>query len=226
MPNHSSLANNHPPSTYDLLTQLSVGPSIREVAANLLRSALKEQYPTLTIDPDLAMVITPHWQIVGDDIHSAPAYAESLTSILANQALSPDPVIYIDGEHFLTLEPEAQPAVHLPVKIDAIARLINELSALIFTGFQEQQLDYWNASNGLGGPRWQTLSHSLRKVWNVTAREGWDEHDCAMARTLFHFRSWTSARPWIRSRPTLTWSISMGLSTTSLRTLVYRTSQC
>lgn len=187
MPNHSSLANNHPPSTYDLLTQLSVGPSIREVAANLLRSALKEQYPTLTIDPDLAMVITPHWQIVGDDIHSAPAYAESLTSILANQALSPDPVIYIDGEHFLTLEPEAQPAVHLPVKIDAIARLINELSALIFTGFQEQQLDYWNASNGLGGPRWQTLSHSLRKVWNVTAREGWDEHDCAMARTLFHF---------------------------------------
>jgi hypothetical protein len=186
MPNDSSLTNNHPPSNYELLTQLSVGPSIRDVAANLLRSSLIEQYPTLTIDPDLAMVITPHWRIVGDVIQSAPASAQSLTSILANQAMSPSMVIYIDGEHFLTLEPEAQPAVHLPVKIDAIARLINELSALIFTAFQEQQLDYWNASNGLSGPRWQTLSHSLRKVWNVTTQEGWDEHDCAMARTLFH----------------------------------------
>jgi hypothetical protein len=187
MPNDSPLSNNRPPSSYELLMQLSVGPSIRDVAANLLRSSLMEQYPTLAIDPDLAMVITPHWRIVGDVIQSAPATVQSLTSVLANQALAPEPVIYIDGEHFLTLEPEAKPAVHLPVQIDAIARLINELAALIFTAFQEQQLDYWNASNGLAGPRWQTLSHSLRKVWNVTAQDGWDEHDCAMARTLFHF---------------------------------------
>lgn len=187
MPNDSPAPHNRPPSAYELLMQLSTGPSIREVAANLLRAALKEQYPTLNIEPDLAMVVTPHWRIVGDAIQAAPASTESLTSVLANQALSPEPVIYIDGEHFLTLEPAAQPPDHLPVKIDAIARLVNELSALIFSAFQEQQLDYWNASNGLAGPRWQTLAHSLRNVWNVTAQEGWDEQDCAMARTLFHF---------------------------------------
>jgi len=85
MPNDSPLSNNRPPSSYELLMQLSVGPSIRDVAANLLRSSLMEQYPTLAIDPDLAMVITPHWRIVGDVIQSAPATVQSLTSVLANQ---------------------------------------------------------------------------------------------------------------------------------------------
>lgn len=187
MPTDSIPTSNRPPSTYDLLTQLSTGPSIREVAANLLRAALKEQYPTLNIDPDLATVVTPHWRIADDLIQSTPPAMESLTSVLANQALSPEPVIYIDGEHFLTAQPQAPRAEHLPVKIDAIARLINELAALIFTAYQEQQLDYWNTSNGMSGPRWQLLSHSLRNVWNVTTQEGWDEHDCAMARLLFHF---------------------------------------
>nr|WP_315414030.1 DUF6543 domain-containing protein [uncultured Pseudomonas sp.] len=187
MPTDSIPTNNRPPSTYSLLTQLSTGPSIREVAANLLRAALKEQYPTLNIDPDLATVVTPHWRIVDDLIQSTPPAMESLTSVLANQALSPEPVIYIDGEHFLTAQPEAPRAEHLPVKIDDIARLINELAALIFTAYQEQQLDYWNASSGLTGPRWQLLSHSLRNVWNVTTQEGWDEHDCAMARLLYRF---------------------------------------
>ncbi|WP_256588130.1 hypothetical protein [Pseudomonas sp. LG1D9] len=64
MPNQSptanqSNANNRPPSTYDLLTQLTTGPSSRDVAAATLRSALKEQYPLLDIDPDLAVVVTP-----------------------------------------------------------------------------------------------------------------------------------------------------------------------
>ncbi|MCF5093762.1 hypothetical protein GIW56_10685 [Pseudomonas gessardii] len=187
MPDNSTQDNHHAPSTYELLTQLSTGPTIREVAANLLRSALREQYPTLMIDPDLAMVITPHWRIAPYLIQPAPPSAQSLTSVLARQALSPEPVIYIDGEHYLTLQPDVRPALHLPVKIDAIARLINELSPLIFVAFQEQQLDHWNASNDTTGPRWQRLSQSLRNMWNLTALEGWDEHDCAMARMLFHF---------------------------------------
>ena len=53
-----------------------------------LRSALKELYPTLAIDPDLAMVVTPHWRVVDDQVLSAPAYAMSLTSVLASQMLT------------------------------------------------------------------------------------------------------------------------------------------
>ncbi|SEM61225.1 hypothetical protein SAMN04487857_103197 [Pseudomonas sp. ok272] len=192
MPNDSAVNSlpddtQYPASTYALLTQLTTGPTSREVAATTLRSALKELYPTLDIDPDQAMVVTPGWRIDGDLIRPAPARYESLTSVLARQALSPQPVIYLDGEHFLTQQPDAQPVVHLPVDITAIARLINELSELLSEAFEEQQLDYWNASNADTGPRWQTLSQSLRKVWDVTSVEGWDEHDCAIARALFQF---------------------------------------
>ena len=166
-------------------SQLTTGPTTREVAATTLRSALKELYPTLNIDPDLAVVVSPQWEVIGEAVERAPALVESLTSVLARQALSSDRVTYIDGQHFLTLQPNAAAPVHLAVKIDAIARLINELSGLLFTAFQEQQLDFWNASNGAAGPRWQSFSNALRKVWNLTQEQGLDEHECAMARTVF-----------------------------------------
>ena len=185
MPNDLLNNNHRPPSTYELLTQLTTGPTTHEVAATTLRAALKELYPTLNIDPDLAMVISPRWNVVGSTVEPAPAVLQSLTSVLAHQALSRERVTYIDGEHFLTLQPYAAAPVHLEVKIDAIARLINELSDFLFIAFQEQQLNFWNASNGSSGPRWQTFSNSLRKVWNVTEEQGLDEHQAAMARGVF-----------------------------------------
>ncbi|UOB24052.1 hypothetical protein MRY17_25765 [Pseudomonas orientalis] len=184
MPN--DIANNHrPPTSYELLTQLTTGPTTREVAATTLRSALKELYPTLDIDPDLAVVVSPQWEVVGNTVERAPALVESLTSVLAHQAMSNDRVTYIDGLHFLTQQPYAAAPVHLAVKIDAIARLINDLSGLLFSAFQEQELDFWNASNGATGPRWQAFSNALRKVWNITEEQGLSEHECAMARTVF-----------------------------------------
>ena len=103
MPNDT--ANNHrPPSTYELLTQLTTGPTAREVAAATLRSALKELYPNLNIDPDLAVVVSPQWEVVSNAVERAPATVESLTSVLAHQALSSDRVTYLDGQHFLTLQ--------------------------------------------------------------------------------------------------------------------------
>lgn len=194
MPNDTAVTEtaqtNRPPNVYELLTQLTTGPSSREVASTALRRVLREQYPALDINPDLAMVVTPRWRIIEDTIVQAPSVAESLTSVLARQAVSPAPVIYLDGEHYLSLQPAAWNAVHLPVKIDAVGRLINELSPLLFTAFQEQQLDYWNQSNSGAGPRWQVFANSLRKVWNVTTVDGWDAIDCAMARMLFQFPQW------------------------------------
>ncbi|WWL44158.1 hypothetical protein V5O39_24475 [Pseudomonas parakoreensis] len=46
-----------------LLTQLVTGPSIREVATNALQPSLNSLYPTLRIDPRLAMVVTPGWTV-------------------------------------------------------------------------------------------------------------------------------------------------------------------
>jgi hypothetical protein len=96
-------------------------------------------------------------------------------------------VIYLDGEHFLSLNPNAITPIHLPVKIDAIGRLINKLAPLLLVAYQEQQLEYWDQPIHGTTLRWQALSQSLRQVWNVEKVEGWDVHQLAIARNVFNF---------------------------------------
>jgi len=187
-----------PPSvnTNILLTQLTTGPSIREVAANTLRPALKELYPRQDIDPDQAIVVSPNWLIANNTelVPGAP-HAESLSGALARHALSGTPVVYIDGEHYLTYRRNYGPDVHLPVRVDAIAQLINEFAPLLFTAYQEQQLDFWNATNGSRGARWQALASSLQEVWDIKAAVGWDEDELAMAKNVFLFPDYSVRLP-------------------------------
>lgn len=184
--NTPTLSNERPVSSYELLTLLTTGPSHREIAATTLRSALKEQYPDLNIDPDLAMVVTPRWIVVEDVITPIPPFAESLTTVLARQMLALEPVIYIDGEHFLTRRFNTDSA-HIPVKIDAIARLINELAPLLYAAFQEQQLDYWNTDDTTHRPRWKVFANTLRKVWNIPAEEELSTEQRAMAGLVMRY---------------------------------------
>lgn len=132
----------------DLLTELVTGPSISEVAANVLRPALAALYPQLKINPTLASVVTPTWIITEDRVIPGRNQFETLTNVLVRVAYSQSNVNYIDGEHFLTLHPGDEPMVKLAVKIDAIGSLINSLSPLLFNAYQEQQLDYWNHETG------------------------------------------------------------------------------
>ncbi|PJK35691.1 hypothetical protein CWC48_10980 [Pseudomonas sp. S10E 269] len=50
--------DSRPTSASELLTQLTTGPTLQEVAASTLRKALRTNTPTLEIDPDLATVVT------------------------------------------------------------------------------------------------------------------------------------------------------------------------
>lgn len=168
-----------------LVTQLCVGPAFREAASTLLRRSLQELYPDLGIDPDIAMVGTPTWGIVDDEIVAGPTAHQTLTDILTNQAISGEPALYIEGAHYLIQPKNQQPTAHLPVRITQIATLINLLAPVMLTAYQEQQVAFWNSSNGTSGPHWQALSSTLRSVWNATRVDGWDEQDCAMARTLY-----------------------------------------
>ncbi|WP_438866794.1 hypothetical protein [Pseudomonas sp. L1(2025)] len=167
-----------------LFTQLYVGPSFRETAAHLLRESLREQYPTLDIDPDTAMVGTPTWQLIGDDIVAGPTHYQSLSDTLAIQAVLAEPALYIEGEHFLTQQPIAEPALHLPVRICELAKTLNLLAPVMLRAFQQQLVAYWNQTNG-GGPHWHELSNRFRAVWNVEAADDWSATECAMARILF-----------------------------------------
>lgn len=155
------------PNAEDVLTQLVTGPSIREVAATTLAPALSKLYPSLKIDPTLATVVTPTWVITDDGVVPGENRYESLTDVLVRLGLSGSVVTLIDGEHFLTLQPGAEPLAHMPVKIDAIGRLINSLASQLFIAYQQQQLDYWNQETKPSIPRWHQLSRSLHNLWNT-----------------------------------------------------------
>jgi hypothetical protein len=178
-----------------LLTQLTTGPSIREVAANVLRPELKELYPELDIDPDLAIVVSPAWLIINDEVVPGLPHHESLTGALARRAVSDTPLTYIDGEHYLTDRAADGPDIHLPVRIDAIGRLINECAPLLFIAYQEQQLAFWNQTNGPRGTRWQTFAHALRNVWDIKPSVGWGEDECAMAKNVFLYPDYAARLP-------------------------------
>ena len=176
-----------PPDQDALLTQLVAGPSIREVATHALQPALKTLYPQLSIDPRLAMVVTPTWTLHDHVAVPGPRRFESLTDALVRHGVAGSPVVYLDGEHFLTLHPLAQTPAQLPVNIEAIGQLLNELAPLLFVAFQEQQVDYWNQFTRASAPRWQGLSKSLRELWNIDANPNWSTDLCAMARNLFAY---------------------------------------
>ncbi|WKL54993.1 hypothetical protein Q1W70_10670 [Pseudomonas kielensis] len=176
-----------PPDQDALLTQLVAGPSIREVATHALQPALKTLYPQLSIDPQLAMVVTPTWTSHDHAVVPGPRHFESLTDALVRHGVAGSPVVYLDGEHYLTLHPLEQTPAQLPVRIDAIGQMLNELVPLLFVAFQEQQVDYWNQFTSASAPRWKELSKSLRGFWNTHTHPKWSNDLCAMARNLFAY---------------------------------------
>lgn len=178
-----SLPSNNP--AHALLTQLCVGPAFREVAGVLLRRSLQELYPDLDIDPDIAMVGTPTWHLVNNEIVAGPTQYQHLSDILARQAVLSMPTLYIEGVHYLIQQKNTHPITHLPVNISEIANQINILAPVMLTAFQEQQVAYWNASNGNDRPHWRALSDTLRSAWDVTEVEGWTWEECNMAFTLY-----------------------------------------
>jgi hypothetical protein len=167
-----------PPDQDALLTQLVAGPSIREVATHALQPALKTLYPLLSIDPRLAMVVTPTWTLHNQAVVPGPRHFESLTDALVRHGVAGSPVVYLDGEHYLTLQPQERTPAQLPVSIDAIGQLLNELVPLLFVAFQEQQVDYWNQFTRASAPRWQELSKSLRELWNIHTNPNWSNDLC------------------------------------------------
>ena len=170
--------------TSSLINQLSIGPAFREVAAHLLRLQLKERYPTLDIDPDIVMVGTPSWDIIDGEIVAQPPRYRALADILAQQAVLAVPTLFVEGIHFLTRLPIAEPAVHLPVRIADMSLIINVLAPVMIRGYQQQQLAFWDQTLGDSGPHWHELAVVLRNLWNTGKAHDWTDEDCLMARQV------------------------------------------
>lgn len=166
-----------------VIHQTTRGPTVNEVAAQTLRQALKELYPEQDLDPDQTMIGTPQWQRLDDTLLAMPTRFESLTHALVRQFFTASTANFLEGEHFLTLNPQANPVVHLAIGIEAIARLLNDYAPLLFVAFGERQLAYWN-SIGFQQPRWQELSAALRKTFDVQHAQGWNDEQCQVARAV------------------------------------------
>lgn len=168
----------------DLINQINHGPTLNKVASTLMGQMLKENYTDLDIDPDKAVVGSPQWQVINEEVESGPVTYESLTHALVRHALGGTTADYIEGQHFLTVEPQVDDPVQLSVGMEEIAQTLNEAVALLFIEFQDRQLNFWNEKvHEL--PRWQKLSDSLRKALNVKQVKGWSADECAMAREVF-----------------------------------------
>ncbi|WP_260958430.1 dermonecrotic toxin domain-containing protein [Pseudomonas citri] len=168
-----------------VINQLLAGPTSSEVAARLLREALKKLYPTLNLDPNNTVVGEPGWDIINGELVELSTRYQTLSNILAARQAESDPTLLVEGFHFLSQLPLVTPEVHLPVRISQIGGLINELVPVMTPACQEQQLAYWNTSRGSSAPRWHDLSNTLRKLWDVSQVPGWTATECDMARQLF-----------------------------------------
>ncbi|MEJ5057246.1 MULTISPECIES: dermonecrotic toxin domain-containing protein [unclassified Pseudomonas] len=166
-----------------IIHQTSRGPTVDEVAHQILRQALRSLYPKRDIDPDRTMIGTPQWQAVEGHLVAMPTQFESLTHALVRQFFSASTANYLEGEHFLTVNPTATPVVHLDIDVEAIAGLLNDYSPLLFVAFGERQLDYWNSTRHQV-PHWQELSAALRKALHVQGADGWDDDQCRVARAV------------------------------------------
>lgn len=173
------------PSAVDIVTQLVTGPSLHEVAAKTLAPALKTLYPDLEIDPQLAMVVEPTWEIDNDQVFAGRSNVETLTDALVRLGMTGKTVTYLDGEHYLTQQPAWPAPVQLPVKIEAISLLLNELAPLLFIAYKEQHVKYWDEFTYPGQPRWQQLSQALRNLWKADASLGRDATQTAVAEAVF-----------------------------------------
>lgn len=169
-----------------VLQQISQGPTIDEVAAHMLRVALKKQFADQSLDPDHTLIGTPRWQWADGKVRALPIVFESLTQALVRQFFTDTDANYLEGEHFLTADPQASPVVHLDISIEAIATLLNDYTPLLFVAYRERQLAFWNSTvHKL--PRWQELSDALRKSLDVQTVSGWDADQCHVARAVSHF---------------------------------------
>ncbi|MEB2644523.1 hypothetical protein SOP86_02560 [Pseudomonas canadensis] len=159
----------------DLTHQTNLGPSLYEVATQLLRDALKTLEPALDIDPDSATIATP--------MSDQTFVFESLTHTLITQALEGGSADYFNGLHFLTLTPTAAAPVQLDVDMTQLSGLLNACNQMLFVTCQERQLDFWNGTVERL-PRWKKLSETLKEALNVSRVPGWNTDHCTLARLI------------------------------------------
>jgi hypothetical protein len=132
----------------DVAEQFAHRPTLRSVASAALRDGLRELYPTLTIDPEVATLA-----------HAAKTLTDCLLDHFAEQS-----TVKWRPEQ-TTLLSRSKAATPLPVDITQVGALVDRIALGLFDYFKQALVDYWHScANDKPGcrNRWAWLAE---RVW-------------------------------------------------------------
>lgn len=133
----------------DVAEQFATRPTLRSVASAALIDGLRELYPTLMIDPEVATVA-----------HAAKNLTDCLLEHFAAQSSA---TWRADHTNLLTQAVNATP---LPVDVAQVGLLVDRLAIGLFDYYQQALVDYWHScANDSPGcrNRWAWLAERVKR---------------------------------------------------------------
>ena len=141
--------------------QFATRPTLREVAAQMLRDMLDRKYPQLRIDPQLASVrvVEPPGAPPPAATSEALSLTDSLLRCFARQA-APG---WSSSRMALWADPGAPGARPLDVNVELLSTNLELLSFGLLEEFAQAVANYWSAPASTGASRWNWLAERLQR---------------------------------------------------------------
>ena len=92
----------------DVVEQFLTRPTLRDVATAMLRDALSEKYPALSIEPEVAVVSEPP---LSREYANTAGRLMTLTDCLLDNFSSQRPWHFTQGQHVLAAQPDRKSVV-------------------------------------------------------------------------------------------------------------------
>lgn len=154
--------------TRTISARFSTRPTLRSVAASLLKEDLLEKYPSLDFDPYQTRLAQPlpegGWRLALL-LDVALTYLASGKPPLLSEQYGRACFLTNKAPTHLTVDSTTRREPDMQV----IADLIRELPALVSVAYQQALTDYWNEPINAGASRWQWLGDLLNGVLKTAA---------------------------------------------------------
>jgi hypothetical protein len=158
-PSHtlSSLVAQYAPLASRVSRTFENRPSLRSVARKLLAGALQREHPALLAHPSSLWLTWPAGSVSGQ-AGSVPLEGLLISRFLQNSTLN-----LIAGFDTVVSRSGREPEARVPLKVDELEALIDELGPGLLDSYQQSLVGYWNERDLDGSSRWQWLAQYLNR---------------------------------------------------------------
>ena len=122
----------------DVAEQFLTRPTLRDVATAMLRDALSEKYPALSIEPEVAVVSGPP---MSSEHANTAGRLMTLTDCLLENFSRQRPWHFGQGQQVLVAQPSAGKWMLLAVDMADLSALLDRLSLVLIEGFEQAIAD-------------------------------------------------------------------------------------